>query len=174
MSFNRIFLGKKWLKDFFQFFIPKILKNYDFLKFSLFSKFCQKSSIWRISSSNGNLERWESEEFFTKGIIEKAFKIAEIWFFENYAFFQFLHFLKNKENIEKSIIFKKSYLHDFKSFFNNFFCKKSLRFPSFNCRRSKKSVLYPIFGKVLKIRKNGHFGYKLQMAISRIKRVIFQ
>ena len=31
-----------------------------------------------ISSSDGNLERWESEGFFTKEIIEKAFKIAEI------------------------------------------------------------------------------------------------
>ena len=66
------------------------------MKFSLFSKHCQKSSIGWVSPSDGNLERWESEEFFTKEIIEKAFKIAEIWFFENYAFFRCLpYFSKN-------------------------------------------------------------------------------
>jgi hypothetical protein len=48
------------------------------LKFSLFSKLCQKSSIGYISSSDSNLGRWEPEEFFTKEIIEKAFKIAVI------------------------------------------------------------------------------------------------
>ena len=38
------------------------------MKFSLFSKLRQKSSIGRISPSDGNLESWDSEIFFTKKI----------------------------------------------------------------------------------------------------------
>ena len=57
--------------------------------FSTFSKFRQKSSLGRISSSDGIFEIWDIGVFLKKGIIEKAFNLAEIWFFENDDFFRF-------------------------------------------------------------------------------------
>ena len=77
--------------------------------FTRCSTFPRQKEIYAIFSIN---ESWDSEVFFTKRIIEKAFKITAIWFFDNYAFFQFLHFFGNKENIEKSI-FSKNHISRF-------------------------------------------------------------
>ena len=57
--------------------------------FSTFSKIRQKSSLGRISSSDGIFGIWDIGVFLKKGVIEKAFNLAEIWFFENYDFFRF-------------------------------------------------------------------------------------
>ena len=57
--------------------------------FSTFSKIRQKSSLGRISSSDGIFGIWDIGVFLKKGIIEKAFNLAEIWFFENDDFFRF-------------------------------------------------------------------------------------
>ena len=54
-------------------------------------------------------------------------------------FSMFTLFPKKVQKLKKSIIFKKSYVRDFKRFCNNFFCKKSLRFPSFKIAVARRN-----------------------------------
>jgi hypothetical protein len=77
-------------------------------------------------------------------------------------FCDFCLIFKKVQKSKRGIIFKESYLREFKTSFNNSFCKK-YQDPKFQdwCR-SKKSELNSIFGKFLKIRKiskNRNFQY---------------
>src|SRR5437660_293649 len=98
---------------------------------------------------HGNLR-----DFLQKKLLKKLLKSWRYDCFENYAFFRCFPYFQKSAKIEKRIIFKKSYLNDFKSFFNNFFCKKSLRFPSFKIAVARRNPsYYSIFDNVLKIGK---------------------
>ena len=89
--------------------------------------------IGRISSSDGNLERWESEGFFAKEIIEKAFTIAkkEKWAFwvqtsngyisDKTCDFLIIFFTKNSPDYQQSNVWSPEKIRLKLIFFINFF-----------------------------------------------------
>ena len=89
---------------------------------------------------DGNLR-----DFLQKKLLKKLLKSRRYDFLKIMLSFNFCTFFGNKENIEKKHNFQKIISSHFKIFFNNFFCKKSLRFPSFKIAVAWKNPSYTRF-----------------------------
>ena len=116
----------------FQFFLNlPIFKNLPKIEYS--SDFFERQQSWKLGCWGILYKRNYWKRFQNR----RDMIFWKLCFFSIFALFL--------ETSEKSIIFKKSYLRDFKSFFNNLFCKKYLRIPTFRIAVARWNPNYTRF-----------------------------